>query len=98
MSDFKLHCFALSGNSYKVALFLALAGVNWEGIFVDYLNGETQNADWRERIHEQGEVPVLEHAGARISQSGIILDYLSDVTEKFGPRTSEERREIAIGA
>lgn len=25
MSQFKLHCFALSGNSYKVALFLQLA-------------------------------------------------------------------------
>ncbi|RUV28507.1 glutathione S-transferase, partial [Mesorhizobium sp. M1A.T.Ca.IN.004.03.1.1] len=39
MPDFKLHCFALSGNCYKVALFFALAGIKWESIFVDYLGG-----------------------------------------------------------
>lgn len=80
MPDFKLHCFALSGNAYKVALFFALAGIEWESIFVDYLGGETRTEQWRETINEQGEAPVLEHGQAKISQSGVILDYLSEVT------------------
>ncbi|MBB2714024.1 UNVERIFIED_ORG: glutathione S-transferase [Rhizobium etli] len=94
MADFKLHCFALSGNSYKVALFFALAGMEWESIFVDYLGGETRTEEWRKTINEQGEAPVLEHGQAKISQSGVILDYLSEVTGQFGAQTAEERRDI----
>ena len=29
MSEYKLHCFAQSGNSYKVALMLALNDADW---------------------------------------------------------------------
>ncbi|AHF83089.1 glutathione S-transferase [Rhizobium leguminosarum bv. trifolii WSM1689] len=94
MPDFKLHCFALSGNCYKVALFFALAGIKWESIFVDYLGGETRTEEWRKTINEQGEAPVLEHGQTKISQSGIILDYLSEVTGQFGAQTAEERRDV----
>lgn len=94
MPDFKLHCFALSGNSYKVALFFALAGIKWESVLVDYFEGETRSEEWRRRMNEQGEAPVLEHAGAKISQSGVILDYLAELTGKFGPESADERREI----
>ena len=41
-----------------------------------------------------GEVPVLEHDGQRLSQSGVILDYLADSLGKFGPADDAERREI----
>jgi glutathione S-transferase len=41
-----------------------------------------------------GEVPVLEHDGKRISQSGVILDYLADRFGKFGWTDEDERREI----
>jgi glutathione S-transferase len=41
-----------------------------------------------------GEVPVLEHAGQRLSQSGVILDYLAGVTGQFGATNEDERREI----
>jgi len=94
MSDFKLHCFALSGNSYKVALFLALAQQKWEPVFVDYLNGETRTREWRETVNEQGEAPVLEHQGKKLTQSALILDHLAQVTGKFGPESEEERQEI----
>ncbi|MBB3394257.1 glutathione S-transferase [Rhizobium sp. BK060] len=94
MAEYKLHCFAISGNAYKAALFLTLAGVDWEPVFVDYLNGETRDVDWRARVNEQGEAPVLEHGALKISQSGVILDYLAAKTGKFGPIDEEERREI----
>ena len=41
-----------------------------------------------------GEVPVLEHRGLRLSQSGVILDYLATRLGKFGPTDEDERREI----
>ena len=42
MAEFTLHCFAQSGNAYKVALMLELAGADWAPRFVDYFNGETR--------------------------------------------------------
>jgi glutathione S-transferase len=94
MAEFKLHCFAASGNSYKVALFLALANADWEPVVVDYFGGETRAENWRDNLNEMGEIPVLEHKGLKISQSGVILDYLAEVTGQFGARNDEEKRDI----
>ena len=38
----KLHCFGESGNSYKAALTLELAGLDWEPVFVDFFRGGAQ--------------------------------------------------------
>ncbi len=94
MPDYRLHCFALSGNCYKIALFLQLAGADWESVFVDYLGGETQTDRYRSEVNELGEAPVLEHNGLKLSQSGVILDYLAKTTGQFGPRSDDEAREI----
>src|SRR6185369_12652946 len=45
-------------------------------------------------INAMGEAPVLEHAGQRLSQSGVILDYLAESLGKFGPADAVERRDI----
>jgi len=94
MSEFRLHCFADSGNAYKVALMLELTGQDWEAVFVDFFNGQTRQQDWRDAVNDQGEVPVLEHAGRRLTQSALILEYLAEHTGRFGARDEEERREI----
>ena len=93
MSDFVLHCFAQSGNAYKPALMLELAGAAWTPRFVDYFGGETRTPAYR-AINVMGEVPVLEHGARRLSQSGVILDYLAQTLGRFGPDGDEERREI----
>jgi glutathione S-transferase len=41
-----------------------------------------------------GEVPVLEHRGRRLTQSGVILDYLASTFGRFGATGDDERREI----
>jgi glutathione S-transferase len=41
-----------------------------------------------------GEVPVLEHAGKKLTQSGVILDYLAARFGKYGGRTDDEKHEI----
>ena len=93
MSDYTLYCFAQSGNAYKPALALSLAGADWAPRFVDYFNGETRTPEYR-AINVMGEVPVLEHRGDRLAQSGVILDYLAETLGKFGPADAAERREI----
>jgi len=93
MAEYTLYCFAQSGNAYKVALALELGEANWAARFVDYFNGETQTPAYR-AINVMGEVPVLEHRGQRLSQSGVILDYLAESLGKFGPSDAAERREI----
>jgi glutathione S-transferase len=91
MAEYRLHCFAQSGNAYKVALGLQLAGLDWEPLWVDFFNGGTRTPEYR-AINVMGEAPVLEHRGERISQSGAILDYLSAVTGRFdaGPENARE--------
>jgi glutathione S-transferase len=93
MARYRLHCFCQSGNSYKVALYLNCAGLDWEPVFVDFFKGATRDAKWRESMNELGEAPVLEVNGRRLSQSGAILTYLSDKTGKFRPATEDGRLE-----
>lgn len=93
MAEYVLYCFAQSGNAYKAALTLALSGAEWEPRFVDYFNGETRTAAYRE-INDMGEVPVLLHGARKLSQSGVILTYLAERTGRFGPTGEDERLEV----
>jgi glutathione S-transferase len=94
MAEYRLYCFAESGNSYKPALMLALSGCDWESRWVDYFNGETRGEVYRSTINELGEAPVLEHGGKRLTQSGVILTYLAERTGRFGGRNADERLEV----
>ena len=91
--QFKLYCFAQSGNAYKAALFLSLADLDWNPIFVDFFNGETRSEEFK-RINSMGEVPVLVDQDKNISQSGAILHYLSLKTELFTSNKSDIKLEI----
>jgi glutathione S-transferase len=89
--EFRLYCFAQSGNAFKVALMLNLCGAQWEPRLVGFFDGETRTPEYRANINEMGEVPVLEHNGKRLSQSGVILHYLA---EHFGKFQGEDRLEV----
>ena len=93
MTDYTLHCFAQSGHSYKAALMLALCDADWEPVFVDFFNGAARSPEFR-AINEMGECPVLQHGDVTLSQSGVMLDYLSKQFGKFGAQSDEEHREI----
>ena len=82
MADYQLYCFAQSGNAYKPALMLNLCGADWTPRFVDFFNGETRTEAFR-AINPMGEVPVLDHGGKVLTQSGIMLDYLAEKFEKI---------------
>ena len=89
----KLYCFGESGNAYKVALALTLADQDWEPVFVDFFNGETRTPAFR-ALNEMGEVPVLVEGDTVLSQSGVILDYISSKSGKLGGKSAAERREV----
>lgn len=91
----KLYCFGESGNAYKAALTMELAGVDWEPVFVDFFNGATRTPDYRE-INEMGEVPVMVDTDHdyTLTQSGAIQDYVVHLTGKLTASTPEARREI----
>ena len=93
MAEYRLHCFAQSGNAYKVALMLAMAKADWEPVWVDFFNGGTRTPDFL-ALNEMGEVPVLEHdrmGGQVVSQSGVILDYLALSLGAFDPGAENAR-------
>lgn len=90
----KLYCFGESGHSYKAALALELAGVDWEPIKVDFFAGETRSDDYRANVNVMGEVPVLVDGDFKLSQSGAIQAYISEKTGKFGGNTRDEELEV----
>ncbi|TNF57907.1 MAG: glutathione S-transferase [Rhodobacteraceae bacterium] len=90
----QLYCFGESGNSYKAALALQLSGLDWEPVYVDFFGGETRTPEYRARINAMGEAPVMIDGDIRLSQSGVIQQYVSDKSGRFGGRTREEEYDI----
>jgi glutathione S-transferase len=93
MAKYKLHCFGQSGNAYKVAAYLNAAGLDWEPVFVDFMNGATRKPEWRAATNVMGEAPVLDVNGRLMTQSGAILTWLADTTGKFAPANADDRYE-----
>jgi len=89
----KLHCFGESGSAYKCALALTLADLEWEAVFVDFFNGETRTPAFR-ALNQMGEVPVLVDGATVLTQSGVILDYISSKNGRLGGKSAAERREV----
>ena len=93
MANYKLHCFCQSGNCYKIALYLTCAGLEWEPVLIDFFGGETRTPEWRARVNEMGEAPVLEVDGQKLTQSGAILTYLAETTGKFAPASPDQHQD-----
>ena len=94
MAEYKLHCFAQSGNAYRAALMLNLIGADWEPIFVDFFKAGVQRTpEFRDAVNEMGEAPVLVHGARKLSQSGVILLYLAGRSGMFLPRSEDNRLE-----
>ena len=91
---YRLHGFCQSGNTFKVAFLLRALKQPWEPMFVDFMNGVTRTGEWREATNEMGEVPVLEDADRRLTQSGVILTYLSSKHGAYGGQSEDEKMEV----
>jgi len=76
----KLYDSALSGNCYKIRLFLSLLNIEYQKVSVDTLEGELRTEEFLE-INPRGQIPVLDNDGVVIQDSMAILIYLA---RKYG--------------
>jgi glutathione S-transferase len=88
---YRLHGFCQSGNTFKVAFLLRALDQAFETPFVDFMRGVSRQADWRREFNEMGEAPILDDGDRRLTQSGLILSYLSDKHGRFAGRSEDER-------
>jgi glutathione S-transferase len=65
-------------NSMKPVYVLEELGVDFEYCFIDLMKGETRTDDFR-RMTPAGKVPVLEHDGEFLFESGPICRYVASV-------------------
>ena len=88
-----LHCFGESGNAYKAALTLQMAGIDWQPAWVDFFGGATRSPEFR-ALNPMGEVPVLEDQGDVITQSAVIQLHIAERAGKFKGADEAEQREV----
>jgi glutathione S-transferase len=94
MTAYRLHYFPESGNSYKLALMLTLCGQTFEPVWTDFGGGITRTSEWRTRVNEMGELPVLEEDGRPLTQTAPLLLRLAERYGRFGAESDDERFEI----
>ncbi|MBM3603849.1 MAG: glutathione S-transferase [Alphaproteobacteria bacterium] len=78
----QLWCFGESGNAYKAALTMQLAGYDWRPVFVDFFNGEARSPEFR-ALNPMGEVPVLRDGDLTLSQSAVIQLHIAERTGRL---------------
>lgn len=88
-----LWCFGESGNAYKAALTMQLAGFAWAPRYVDFFGGETRTPAFR-AVNPMGEVPVLVDGDLTLSQSGAIQFHVAQATGKLQGQTAPDRAEV----
>jgi glutathione S-transferase len=72
----KLYGHEMSGNSYKVRLFLELLGIDYEWIKVDLMNGEHKSPEYL-ALNAFGQVPLLIDDERMLADAQAILVYLA---------------------
>ncbi|MBP8930503.1 MAG: glutathione S-transferase [Paracoccus sp.] len=85
----QLWCFGESGNAYKAALTMELAGYDWRPVYVDFFNGEARSPEFR-TLNEMGEVPVFREGDLTLTQSAVIQLHVAERTGKFLGRDRNE--------
>ncbi|NEO33615.1 MAG: glutathione S-transferase [Symploca sp. SIO3C6] len=72
----KLYGLELSGNSYKVKLFLELLKLEYEWITVDLMKGEHKSPEYL-ALNPFGQVPLLTDGETKLADAQAILVYLA---------------------
>ena len=72
----KLHDLDISGNCYKVRLFLAVLGLEHERVPVDVMAGEHKSPEFL-KLNPLGQIPVLVDGEHVLRDSQAILAYLA---------------------
>jgi len=85
----RLHDFDLSGNCYKPRLMMAILGVPYEIVPVDFYPGRAHRSPAFLRLNPLGQLPVLEDGDLVLRDAQAILVYLAsryDAGGRWYPR------------
>lgn len=94
---YKLHAFAQSGNTFKVALLLQALRQPWTPIhlpFEEFAKGIQRSDAWREDVNPMGEIPVLETGDRKLTQSAVIMIHLAGKHGAYAGTSEDERLEV----
>ena len=80
----KLYDYVLSGNCYKIRLFLGFLGLDYDKEAVDFYPGRAHKADSFLCINPLGQLPVLDDGDTRIRDAQAILVYLATRYDETG--------------
>src|SRR5271154_4503720 len=81
----------LSPNPFKVALFLEEAGLPYELVPVDTMNGEQFSPSYL-AINPNAKTPAIVDGEVVVFDSNAILLYLADKTGRFLPENTDRAR------
>lgn len=73
----KLYNYELSGNCYKLRLFMNIIGLQYETVAVDFYPGREHKSAAFLAINPWGQLPVLEDGQCRLRDAQAILVYLA---------------------
>lgn len=76
ISTMKLYDLELSGNCYKIRLFLSLMNVKYELVPVDFMAGQHKSPEFLQ-LNPFGQIPILEDDDLILRDSQAILVYLA---------------------
>jgi glutathione S-transferase len=92
--------YGFDGSTYvrTVRMLLAEKGAHYEQVPVNVLKGERRQPEHASR-HPFGKVPVLDHGGFRIIETGAVGPYLGEVLPgpSFTPDSSKDRARMRMG-
>jgi glutathione S-transferase len=73
----KLYDFELSGNCYKTRLLMAMLGLKFERVAIDFYPGRAHKSTWFLEINPLGQLPVIDDDGFVLRDAQAILVYLA---------------------
>ncbi len=93
----KLYSHAVSGNCYKIRLFLSFLNLDCEIINVDLLKGEANQPKFLQ-LNPLGELPVLDDNGFILRDSQAILIYLAKEygNEQWLPQSTRDMAKVMV--
>ena len=90
----KLYDYELSGNCYKIRLFLNILNVKYDTRTVDFYPGLEHKSPEFLQLNPLGQLPILEDNGKILRDAQAILTYLAakyDASGKWYPTTEPDR-------
>lgn len=79
-----LYDYELSGNCYKLRMFMNMLGVKYESKRIDFYPGREHKSEWFLKINPLGQLPVLQDDDVVLRDAQAILVYLAARYDRSG--------------